>query len=289
MTRTKINLGTVGKPIKLDLETCLYKMEQDMRYTRGSSDIHVLTSLGNARRLLTHYHVKEFSQEEARRLWRDMEARGLSRNTIRHYMLAYEEMARANGVPLKVDKPVRERRPADFLSAPEVRALIDSAGNVRDRAILSVLAYCGVRNGELCRLDTGDIDWINRMMIIRKAKNKRPRQVVIKRECMAALEAWIKIRPDLKTTALFMNKYGARLTKDRLCIIVREAGRRAGIERRVHPHMLRHTCGTRMIGTGMSTRDTADQLGFSSLAMLDVYVHNDSRELREKIDKMFYY
>src|SRR5262245_36307078 len=171
------------------------------------------------------------------------------------------------------------------LTEAEVGALLDSvvgddARALRDRAILETLYASGMRITELVALDRADLaldDGLVRVF----GKGAKERVVPIGRPARAALEAYLaRGRPELTRSgiaarnagdAVLLNARGGRLTRQGCWGIVRDAGRRAGLGDRVHPHVLRHSCATHLLDHGADIRVVQEVLGHASVSTTQVY------------------
>jgi integrase/recombinase XerD len=171
--------------------------------------------------------------------------------------------------------------PKAVLTEAEVRALLraprqDVLG-LRDRAILETLYSTGLRRAELCALDLYDVDPANELVRVRYGKGGRDRVVPIGASALIAIRQYLKeSRPNLavkpKEPALFI----AAITHRRLGIktlnlIVRKHAADASIEKRVTPHVLRHTCATHLLQGGADIRHVQAILGHASVATTQIY------------------
>jgi integrase/recombinase XerD len=171
--------------------------------------------------------------------------------------------------------------PRVILSEREMEALLAAPGTdvlgLRDRAILETLYSTGLRRAELCRLDLYDVDLAGGTVRVRCGKGGRDRVVPIGRCAREAMQIYIReARPSLlsrpKEPALFL----AAITRRRLGVktvnvIVRRHGQRAGIEKPVTPHVLRHTCATHMLQGGADIRHLQLILGHASITTTQIY------------------
>src|SRR5262249_52856343 len=162
------------------------------------------------------------------------------------------------------------------LSWAEVRRAIDAIGtatpiDVRDRAILLLLATTGIRNGELRALQLQDIDWRAGEVFIRRTKGKRDRVTPLLDETGAALADYIlRARPKVDSAHLFLSftapvgslKYAASVSR-----IVRKRMRCSGIElgRIGGAHLLRHSLATQLVEQRRPINEIADLLGHRSI------------------------
>lgn len=294
MTRSlniKKDLGQLEAVEQRDLskEDLIIELEKYMTFEKRFAKSNTDTLIQRVRRILYYYNVRQPCQDDAIRIEEDLKARGIKNNTIRHYLRALEIMSEYNGVPLKLKKPKQIFKLPDMLTLAECRALASGATNKRDRAIINVLLYTGMRNGELIKLSLQDVDMKKRTLYIKDPKNRHDRKAVLTQECAQVLNEWIKVRPDVEEQTLFITQYGKHLSKERLVRMLQECSKRAGIQKRVYPHLLRHTCASMMLRSGIPLTEVALQLGHRSLNSTMVYLHGDVEGLKEDIDKKFRY
>jgi len=201
--------------------------------------------------------------------------------------LVQEGLFRSTPVPsgrsfrVKVEKPL-----PSFLGQQEMMRLLDAPDDstpvgIRDRAILEVLYACGVRLAEIHGLDVPAINFSRRAILV-LGKGSKERWVLFGRPAEAALRRYLQDgRPRLasgSSTALFLNRYGARLSRRSVEKLVRRYGGQAGTRREVHPHTLRHTFATHMLEGGADLRVIQELLGHSSPATTQIYTHVTKQE-----------
>jgi site-specific recombinase XerD len=279
---------------QIQIEQFLQDLEKHLEYEKRYSKNNIHIILQRIRRLITYYKVELTPcQDDAIRIEEDLKAHNSRPDTIRHYLRALELMAEYQGVPLKVKKPKTVFRLPEILSLVECRAMMSSCSYKRDLAMINIFLYGGLRNKELINLDLQDVDIKTRILWVRdrgeNIKNRHERKVVMTAECSRIVQEWIHTRPDAQTKALFITEHGKRITKDRVERIIRDIGKKAGITKRVYPHLLRHTCASMMLRSGVSLTDVALQLGHRSLSSTMVYLHSDVESLKENVDKKFRY
>jgi site-specific recombinase XerD len=158
------------------------------------------------------------------------------------------------------------------LNQDEVARLLDAAGSLKSRAILSTLYGTGLRLGELCRLRAEDIDSRRMVIHVRQGKGAKDRFVVLSGRLLGLLrEYWKEYRP---RQWLFPGKSSARqLDPSRIQRLCKEAALRARIAKRVHPHLLRHSFATHLLESGCDLRRIQMLLGHGSLTTTSVYLH----------------
>ena len=177
------------------------------------------------------------------------------------------------------------------LTVDEVAALVAAPADdgtpvaLRDRAILETLYGAGLRISELVGLDVDDVD-LEEGSVRAVGKGSRERVVPVGRYGITALEAYlVRGRPSLARPrtrgALFLNQRGGRLTRQGCTNIVKAMARRAGIRKRVTPHMLRHSFATHLLEGGADVRVVQELLGHASVATTQIYTLVTGERLRE--------
>lgn len=204
--------------------------------------------------------------------------------------LLQEGLVQANPIPkgrtfrIKVDKhlPV-------FLGKTEVVRLLQSPDlsnelGIRNRAILELLYSSGVRLSELTALDIKDVDMQAQEMKV-WGKGSKERMVLLGRPAVKAVEHYVRMgRPALEQKpilALFLNRYGGRLSRRSVEKIVKRYALEAAISPGVHTHTLRHTFATHMLEGGADLRVVQELLGHSSPATTQIYTHVTQNQARK--------
>jgi integrase/recombinase XerD len=182
----------------------------------------------------------------------------------------------------QLEAPRRPARLPHYLTEEETHRLFAAVQeSPRDSAILHVLAYCGLRVGELCRLSVEDVDLSSNILHVRSGKGDRDREVIIEEKTRAAIDRYTADRA-------VAGQSGSRLfpvspvTVERM---VRSNAEKAAINRRVTPHMLRHTLATTLLSRGCDIRYIQKLLGHASVATTQIYTHVDTAALRDAYRK----
>ena len=178
--------------------------------------------------------------------------------------------------------PKRPRPLPTVLSQEEVTRLIDSAGNLMHPAMLMTLYGTGVRRAELCQLRVEDIDSKRMVIRVRHGKGGRDRDVLLSTKLLETLRAyWRWMKPKTYLFPGTVNNWRADvpITTKVVWMAVDEARKRAGIQKRVSPHTLRHSFATHMLEAGADLRTIQVLLGHAELADTAVYLHLSRRHL----------
>lgn len=156
---------------------------------------------------------------------------------------------------------------------------------LRDRAVLETLYGGGLRVSELVGLDVDDVD-LEEGSVRVLGKGGKERDVPLGSYAVEAVEAYLRrARPGFATdrsrAALFLNQRGGRLTRQGVARVLSAAARRAGVQARVTPHVLRHSYATHLLEGGADVRVVQELLGHASVSTTQVYTLVTKEHLRE--------
>ena len=178
--------------------------------------------------------------------------------------------------------PKLDKRLPKFLTPEEAVRLLEApdsstALGQRDRALMELLYASGLRVSELVSLDLEQINLETNEIRV-WGKGAKERMVLMGKPAAAALASYLSQgRPRLlgkkKGYALFLNRDGGRLTERSIQRILRKYTGVAGIKKRVHPHLLRHTFATHLLDGGADLRVVQELLGHASLVSTQIYTH----------------
>jgi integrase/recombinase XerC len=154
---------------------------------------------------------------------------------------------------------------------------------VRDQAMVALMVFCGLREGEVCGLDWGDMQLGERSgrVVVRNGKGGKRREVPVGAEGRRMVRAWMDLRGDADG-ALFTGKRGERIQARGIQRRVAEIGRLAGVE--VTPHDLRHTCAKRLVDRGAQLPVVAAVLGHARLETTRRYVQPGWGDLQNAVE-----
>src|SRR6266542_2151144 len=189
-----------------------------------------------------------------------------------------------------LEPPPKPRQERDWLPPEEFRLLLDAAGQPernlpglieRDRLALLALVTTGLRRSELCALDWRDLDLDGRRrsLLVRCGKGGKPRRQPVPAGLARELRKLRDSRQPDPTDPVFCGLAGGRLQETTLADIIRRAAKRAGIEKHVTAHTLRHTAATWLRQELGDTRLVAEYLGHADLSTVSRYAHVDRDEL----------
>ena len=217
-----------------------------------------------------------------------MHEKNYSYSHIVNTCLALEHYTRLKGQEIKLKRPRKPRRViSDVLTEAEVSRLITASQNIRVKAMVCLLSYSGLRNQEFCNLKLEDLDLGGNQIIVKNGKNKKDGVINISAECTKILIEYLKEHPREPNEPLFttMAKRSPLKTGD-LRKHIRITATRARIERRVYPHLFRHSLATNLLNRGASLMMIQQQLRHSFIESTMIYVF--SRPLRNRSEYDFH-
>lgn len=155
--------------------------------------------------------------------------------------------------------------------------------DARDRAILLLMLDAGLRLIEVSRLCRGDVDLQLKNTRV-QGKGNKERIVPISARLCKALGDWVYPVTGKPADALFLGYSGGRLKPRAIGEVIYRIGLQVGLERRLSPHLLRHTFATRLLRQGVSLRVIQNLLGHSSVATTQIYTHVVQKDLQQAIE-----
>jgi site-specific recombinase XerD len=176
-----------------------------------------------------------------------------------------------------------KRLSVDVLSDDEVKALIGACSNraptgIRNRALIAVMWRCGLRIAEALALTLKDVDLDHGVLSVQRGKGDKSRKVGLDATTSALLARWIDRRRALghngRGKPLFCKLDGGSIDQSYVRHLLRRLAGKTGIERRVHPHGLRHAYAAGLAREGTPMNVIRDALGHTSLAVTDRYLRD---------------
>ncbi|MBN1863204.1 MAG: tyrosine recombinase XerC [Dehalococcoidales bacterium] len=203
--------------------------------------------------------------------------------------LIREQLVAASPVA-DTSSPKLDKRLPKFLTPEETVRLLEApdsatARGQRDRALIELLYASGLRVSELASLNLEQVNLETNEIRV-WGKGSKERMVLMGKPAAAALTGYLsRGRPELlgakRNSALFLNRNGGRLTERSIQRALGKYARAAGIKKRVHPHLLRHTFATHLLDGGADLRVVQELLGHASLVSTQIYTHVSQSRARK--------
>lgn len=186
-----------------------------------------------------------------------------------------------------------QRLPA-FLTLAEMDKLLEAPGEttplgLRDRAMLQLLYASGLRVSELCQLQLSDLN--DELGVVRVfGKGNKQRLVPVGRAALDALRQYLlqgrsKLLKRRPSPYLFVSRRGEPLTRQAVWKLLKAYATRAGISRRLSPHIIRHSFATHLLEGGADLRSVQLMLGHADISTTQIYTHVMRSRLRQTLDE----
>lgn len=186
-----------------------------------------------------------------------------------------------------IDRPKMKKRLPDVLTVNEVDKLLDiplhTKEDYRDKAILEVLYATGIRISELTNLKMQDVDFTNKVVRV-FGKGSKERIVPINKYALKYLGMYLDIRGSfLKgklTDYIFLNSKGEAISRESFGLELNKIVKKQGLNKKVTPHMLRHSFATHMLNQGADLRSIQELLGHSDISTTTIYTHVSNEKVK---------
>lgn len=206
-------------------------------------------------------------------------------NSIKFY---YEKVLGDEKYFFKIDRPIKSKKLPNVLTVEEVKRMIDITTNLKHKCIIGLLYSAGLRRSELINMIIKDILSDQMLIKIRDSKGNKDRYVGLSNHILEMLRKYfIEYRP---LEYLFEGQKRDKISTTSIRNIVKNSAFKAGIKRRVSPHMLRHSFATHHLESGTDLRYIQEFLGHGSPKTTEIYTHvakTDFRKFRNPLDGMF--
>ncbi|MCX7552109.1 site-specific tyrosine recombinase/integron integrase [Xanthomarina sp. F2636L] len=178
-----------------------------------------------------------------------------------------------------IERPRKEKKLPEVLSKEEIIKIINNTNNIKHKCIVGLLYSSGLRRGELLNLNITDIDSKRMVVIVKNAKGNKDRISVLSPSILKDLQTYyLEYRPK---KYLFEGPKGAKYSVTSVLNIISVATKKAGIYKKVTPHMLRHSFATHLLENGTDIRHIQLLLGHSSTKTTEIYTHVANRSFME--------
>ncbi|MCD6019537.1 MAG: tyrosine-type recombinase/integrase [Bacteroidetes bacterium] len=181
--------------------------------------------------------------------------------------------------PELIYRPKSPKLLPNVLSKEEVKQILDSPRNLKHKAMLSLIYSCGLRCGELLRLNLQDVDSKRGVLIIKQSKGRKDRIAPLSQKIVALLrDYYVAFKPG---RYLFEGQQKGMMYDERsLQNVLKQAIKKAGIYKPVSLHWLRHSYATHLLENGTDLRYIQEILGHSSSKTTEIYTHVSTKSIQ---------
>ena len=225
--------------------------------------------------------IRVYLQELIQKKWSDSYINQMI-NSIKFY---YEVVL---GMPNRfyaIERPRKQEKLPEVLSKSEITRMIDSIGNIKHKCIIGLLYSAGLRRNELLNLKPTHINSERMVIMVFQGKGKKDRLTILSKRILTDLRQYYRLyRP---TKYLFQGLNQERYSGTSVAKVVNQAAIRAGISRKITPHMLRHSFATHLLESGTDLRYIQVLLGHRSSKTTEIYTHvatNNFSQIKNPLD-----
>lgn len=292
----RVSFKRIEQAQRTEIEV-LTTLREHLILTVKVSDYNRDMILKMVKMLIRRYGILSPDEAFGKRVYLHMTEARKSGNYVKNVMRTIELWAASQKVTIKLPKPERLNHRVEFLRPEEARILLDAADNLRDRAMLAVFLWGGLRCKEIINANTPDYDSHDRLFWVRNnqdvdirypgVKNKQEQSVVLPSEAHSYLVDYIRERPLIETKALFVTRDGERFSPRGIDDMIKRTADRAGIKRPVSAHVLRHTMVTLACASNTNLYFVQRQARHSSPKVTELYAHAaaDMQMMRTAFDE----
>lgn len=245
---------------------------------------------------VTNKSFKSITQSDILNFYEYLQTRPLKRRTgalseamINHYVFSLKtffswleqtQQIKYNPISnIKFKRP--QGNPREPLSQKEINQLFENAITAKETAILHLFYSCGLRRTEAENLNTSDIHFGKNLLYVREGKGAKRRVIPMNEKVKKELESYYNNeRTKVSEEAFILNRTGGRMRGDTYNKALKEILKRAGIEKEITLHHLRHSIATHLLENGLSIEFVRDFLGHSHLEATQIYAKVRAKQLK---------
>lgn len=225
---------------------------------------------------------KHFNKKTVENYIAEMRKKDYSYSHIANTSVTLEKLSQYLHKPIKLGRPKKPKQLIrDTLSEGEIARILAMGKNSREKALLSILIYTGLRNKELCRLKTNDVNIGGQYVRVIEGKGSKDRMVYFTSECGQMLSEYkTEYKPNgiMFTTLILHRQYtGGALRK-----LVKVVAKRAGIKKRIYPHLFRHSLACNLLNRGANILTIQALLGHSDIRTTMIYARSSPQRVKQE-------
>ncbi|MBU0479365.1 tyrosine-type recombinase/integrase [bacterium] len=247
--------------------------------------------------------VKDISVNEIKEFMRFLRKKGLREKTVRGELITlknlfghcYRNNVISRNPILEVSLPRVDYSVLPVLSMNELESFMGYLNSrkgrnnftlIRDRILVELIIYCGLRRSELVKLMCADIQLDEKTILLRQGKHKKDRMIPINEVLAATIRSYLYQRRECSKKEFLLTSYKNRgLSKGQISMIFKSLSISSGLKIKVGAHILRHTFASLLLTSGVDIATIGKLMGHSTISTTYNYVHASPDYLRKEIQK----
>lgn len=252
---------------------------------RGIGDLTARAYMDTIRRFYEATGLFEPDKDDVINYLMEYHEKGYSYSYIVNTTLALEQYLDFIGKNIRFERPRKPKvRVEDWLTEQEIARMFVFCRNIREQALLCVLAFTGIRNLEACNLLVRNINFESQTVFIKAGKGLKDGVVCIAPIALNVIMEYLKTYPRKSDETLFYSITGARenkkLRQSAIRKHVKTIAKRAGLNRRIWPHLFRHSLAMNMLLRGADLYSVKEELRHEFISTTEIYVKSNPAILR---------
>ena len=197
--------------------------------------------------------------------------------SLKYFFTYYEKQELVDYIEKTSKKIKVNRKPPKYYTLKMASKLLNNIGNIRDKAIIGVFLFCGLRKSELIDLTLFDVK--NDYLYIH-GKGDKDREVPINTTCKKMINDWLRIRPKSEYQNVFLSHLNKPFSDTSINYILETWCKKIKVSY-LSPHKLRHSCATMLMDQGYDIRQIQEFLGHSDISTTQIYTHVSNNKLQD--------
>jgi len=224
------------------------------------------------------YPIEELTELDVKNYLSYLYKKGRSASYSQSALAACKFLFLSFGKQINLNSLKKEKKIPTVLTKNEVELLINSVSNIKHRLIIEFIYSSGMRLSEIVNLKIKDIDFNESMGIVRQGKGRKDRHFIISDKLLAKIHYYCLLREN--TSEYIFEGRNGKLSKKTVQLIVKNSAKKANINKRVHPHTLRHSFATHLLEQGTDIRIIQRLLGHSKIQTTELYTQVSTKTIK---------
>lgn len=251
---------------------------QYKKYSKNTEDSYV----AQVDKFLKHFESvatkpSEISEKQIKAYLSDIQNNASHRAALCAIKFFYQEVGKQPRKLDRVDYPKKQTKIPIVYSVEEIQKLFEVCENLKHKVILILLYSTGLRISELLNLKWADFDRSRGVINIINAKGNKDRQVMLPNDIIPILEEYArKYNPKIY---VFNGQFNNQYSETSVSNVLKQLAKKAGIKKRIYPHLIRHTSFTHMVESGIDIYNVQKLAGHSNPKTTQVYLHTSTNHI----------